>query len=161
MRGAMPPSCRDTRPRLPPRSHAGHGPRHAWAVALFALGLAACSQGHEAPTAQEQPTAIAPDEGQAHAPANEAQWQCGDQHVATRHDADADSLVVTHARGQLQLPVEHGASTSAGQHFADANGNAFWIEGDRAGLTLSGIPERACQGISAGGGLATRTSLPG
>lgn len=159
MRGAMPPSRRDTRPRLPPRPHAGPGPRHAWATALFALGLAACSQGQEAPMAQEQPTA--PDAHKAHAQANEAQWQCGDQHVATRHDADADNLVVTHARGQLQLPVEHGASTSAGQHFADANGNAFWIEGDKAGLTLSGIPERACQGISAGGGLATRTSLPG
>ncbi|GEM_PF-3418857 len=68
------------------------------------------------------------------------QWTCGDETISLRADGERGVLVLTHARGELELPA---AADADGAH-ADANGNAFRDTEGQAQLVLSGQPARAC-----------------
>jgi len=98
------------------------------------------------PSAQDVASApLLPDAAQG--TPTETHWQCGDQRIAARFDAGAQTLNLIHERGQLALPRIESAS---GARYADANGNEFWDKADAATLTLSGTPARDCVKVESG-----------
>ncbi|MBD9368109.1 hypothetical protein [Xanthomonas sp. XNM01] len=124
-------------------------PGAAWACLALLPLLAAC--GAPEPPASTPPevpatSASAPPPPDAQRPAPAAstpaarQWRCGEETVSLRSDTARGVLILTHARGELELPT---AGASDGTH-ADGNGNAFDERDGSARLTLSGQPPRDC-----------------
>ncbi|MCR6687531.1 MliC family protein [Pseudoxanthomonas sp.] len=135
------------RPRLPDRPAFRGGGLPAAALVLL---LAACAKAGDpaavAATGETAETGTPPPP--AAATIFESHWQCGEQRIAVRFDRDAGDLTLTHDRGQLLLPrVESGS----GARYADGNGNEFRDKDGAASLTLSGLPERECSRVQAGG----------